>query len=225
MIITSVSRKDSNNVVVYLDNEEKLYLSYEIFLKNGLRKGKEISEDLFSFLIRENQKYFIKNRALHFLSRRLHSSFEIAVKLRQKKPASRSLPSRQAGSRVVRYDSDLIEEVLTELQANGILDDYNFALQYADENIRNKLWGKVKIRSEMRKRGIDLKIIDEVLEMKFPSGNDLNMAVELAKKKIKSLSYKKLDKVKLQQKVISYLYSKGYDYETSKEAIDKLFSA
>jgi len=41
MIITRVVKKDDTNVIVYLDNNEKLYLSYEVFLRNGLRKDLE----------------------------------------------------------------------------------------------------------------------------------------------------------------------------------------
>lgn len=207
MVIISAGRKDSDTVSLTLDNGEKLFLSYEVFLKNGLRKGKEISEDLFSFLIRENKKYFIKAYSLKLLSRRLHSSFEINVKLRQRK-----------------YDNELIGEVINELIANRIIDDYKFAVQYSDENIRNKLWGKTKVRSELIKRKIDSEIIDKVLELKFPAGNDLELAVELGRKKIKMLSYKNLDNQQLKQKVILYLYSKGYDYDTGKQALDKLFS-
>ena len=52
MKILRLLKKDENNVIVYLDNGEKLYLSKEVVLSNGLRKNQEISEDHFSFLIR-----------------------------------------------------------------------------------------------------------------------------------------------------------------------------
>ncbi len=68
MKITRVVKKDENNVVVYLENDEKLFLTYEVFLKNGLRKDTEIPADHFQFLIRENQKYHSRIEHFHTLA-------------------------------------------------------------------------------------------------------------------------------------------------------------
>lgn len=62
MKIERVVAKDDENVIIFLDDGNKLFLSYEVFIKNRLKKDIEISEDWFSFLIKENQKYFIKKK-------------------------------------------------------------------------------------------------------------------------------------------------------------------
>jgi regulatory protein len=205
MKITRVVKKDENNVVVYLENDEKLFLTYEVFMKNGLRKDTEIPADHFQFLIRENQKYHVKNRAFSYLGRRHHSIFELRKKLRRKK-----------------YDKDLIEEIISDLSTNKYLDDLEFSRLFADENIRLKLWGKNKIKGELIKRGVNSEIISEVLNEKFPEGNDVGNAVELAAKKYKSLRSRNLEEMKLKQKLYAFLSSRGYDYETSKEAVEKI---
>jgi len=84
MIITRVVKKDDTNVIVYLDNNEKLYLSYEVFLRNGLRKDLEIPDGHFDLLIKENQRHFVKQKALAYISRRHHSVAEIRRKLETK---------------------------------------------------------------------------------------------------------------------------------------------
>jgi regulatory protein len=205
MKITRVVKKDENNVVVYLENDEKLFLTYEVFMKNGLRKDTEIPADHFQFLIREHQKYHVKNRAFSYLGRRHHSIFELRTKLRRKK-----------------YDKDLIEEIISDLSTNKYLDDLEFSRLFADENIRLKLWGKNKIKGELIKRGVNSEIISEVLNEKFPEGNDVGNAVELAAKKYKSLRSRNLEEMKLKQKLYAFLSSRGYDYETSKEAVEKI---
>jgi regulatory protein len=207
MKITRIVKKNEKNIIVYLDNNEKLYLTYEVLLKNGLRKDREIPEDHFQSLIRENQKHHIKQRAFSFIGRRHHSTFEIRTKLRQKK-----------------YDNDLIEEIIDDLIANKYIDDLEFARLFTDENIRLKLWGKNKIKGELIKRGIDQEIISQVLNEKFPEGNDLENAVGLARKKYKILIKRKLDDMKIKQKLYAFLSSRGYDYETSKEAVGKIIS-
>ena len=205
MKITRIVKKDENNVVVYLDNDEKLFLTYEVFMKNGLRKNDEIPADHFQFLVRENQKYHVKHRAFSYIGRRHHSIFELRTKLRQKK-----------------YDKDLIEEIIKDLSANKYLDDLEFSRLFADENIRLKLWGKNKIKGELIKRGVDTEIISEVLNEKFPEGNDVDNALELAEKKYKSLQKRDLEEMKPKQKLYAFLSSKGYDYETSKQAVESM---
>ena len=207
MKITRIVKKDEKNVIVYLDNNEKLILTYEILLKNGLRKNRDIPEDHFQFLIRENQKHHIKHKAFSYLGRRHHSAFEIRTKLRQKK-----------------YDRILIEEIINDLIAKKYIDDLEFARLFADENIRLKLWGKNKIKGELIKRGVNQEIISQVLNEKFPEGNDLDNAVDLAWRKYKSLQRRNLEEIKLKQKLYTFLSSRGYDYETSKEAVDKIIS-
>jgi len=85
MKIERVVKKDDENVIVYFDTQEKLFLSYEIFMQNRLKKDMEISEDGFALLIRENRKYFIKKKAFNFLGRRMHSYNELKLKLLRKK--------------------------------------------------------------------------------------------------------------------------------------------
>ena len=81
MKIDRVIRKDQKNVTIYFDNDEKLILSTDTFYNSGLRKGDEISEDRYSFFIELNILYHIKQRALSFLSRRLHSEKELVNKI------------------------------------------------------------------------------------------------------------------------------------------------
>ena len=208
MKIIRIVKKDEKNVMIYLDNDEKLFLTYEVLLKNGLRKDREIPEDHFQFLIRENQKHHIKQKAFSFIGRRHHSAFEIRTKLRQKK-----------------YDNNLIEEIINDLTENKYIDDLEFARLFSDENIRLKLWGGKKIKGELIKRGVSQEIISKVLNEKFPAGNDFDNALDLARRKYKSLQKRNLEDIKLRQKLYTFLSSRGYDYETSKVAVDKIISA
>ena len=205
MKIEKVVKKDEKNVIIFFDNEEKLILAYEIFLKNGLRKNDEISESRFSLLIEQNQLYFLKQKALHLLGRRHHSSHELKIKLRQK-----------------GYKPEFIEEIISELNSKGLLNDYEFASAFSDENIRNKFWGKKKVESELFKRGIDREIISRVVEEKFPNENELDNALELGKKKLRLIQIRKTDPAKLRAKLYSFLISKGYDYEICKKVVEIL---
>jgi regulatory protein len=208
MIIEKIEKKDSINVIVLLDNNQKLFLAYEVLLKNGLRKGSEISESHFDFLIRENQKYFIKQKAFTYLGKRLHSVYELRTKLRQKK-----------------YDADLIQQTIDDLLKANILDDLKFADMYSDEKLRLKLWGKTKLKSELFKKGISAQIIASVLVDKFPDASeDVDNALKLVQKKYKTLKNRNMEKQKLNQRLYSFLIAKGYSFDIAKQAVEKLFN-
>jgi len=208
MIITRIEKKDNTNVIIYLDNGEKIYLAYEVILKNGLRKGVEISESHFHLLITENQKYFIKKKAYDYLGKRIHSAYELRTKLLRKK-----------------YDSDLINEIIDELKIGKYVDDSKFAEIFTEEKIKLKSWGKTKLKSELAKRGITSDIISNVLLEIFPLElEEFELAFQLAEKKFDSLKNRNLEKRKLIQKMYSFLLSKGYNFDISKKVDEKLLS-
>ena len=84
MLVEKIVKKDSKNVVVHFNNDEAIILALDVFSQSGLKKNDEISDDRFSFLIRENKLFYIKQRAFRFLGRRPHSASELRVKLMQK---------------------------------------------------------------------------------------------------------------------------------------------
>jgi regulatory protein len=205
MLIERLVKKDETTVIVYLDNGNKLYLSYEVVLKNGLRKGTEISEDRFDFLIRHNKKYHIRQKTLLYLARRIHSKRELENKLRQKK-----------------YEIDLINEVLNNLVEKRIINDESFALHFADEKINRKKWGFMKVKSELIKKGISSELIDKALKSYSTPESQNETAAVLAKKKLNIILKRESDPQKIKQKILSYLVSRGFSYDTSVEVIQSL---
>ena len=205
MKIERITKKDNRNVVIHFDNEEKLIINLEVFIKSGLKKGMGVSSDRFSFLIDENRRYYVKLYAIRLLARRPHSEQELRTKLFQK-----------------RYEKEMISDAIEELKEKKLIDDYKFALIFTEEKMRTKLWGEKKIKGELIKKGISRELISQVIEEKLPEGNKLNDAVILAEKKMKMLSHQKLERRKLAERIYSYLSSRGYDYETSRDAVEKV---
>lgn len=205
MKIERVSRKDEKNVSVFFDNGERLILSEDTFYSSGLRKGDDIPEDRFSFFIEQNILYHIKQRALSFLTRRFHSEKELLIKLKQKS-----------------YEERLIKLVLNELKEKSFIDDQVFTNHFIEEKLKRKRWGKNKIRAALFNKGVSASIIDEVFQY-FDSEVDQNLAaLELTKKKYENLKKRESDIRKLKQKLISFLLNRGFEYEVSAEAVNKI---
>ena len=205
MKIDRVVRKDQKNVIIYFDNDEKLILSGDIFYNSGLRKGEEVSEDRYSYFIEQNFLYHIKQRALSFLSRRLHSEKEIFIKLKAKS-----------------YDEKLIKIILNDLKTLSFIDDRNFTFHFVDEKLKRKKWGTNKIRAALFSKGVSSNIIDEVISEFDNTENNIELVNELAIKKLKQLKKRNLDENKIYQKVIAFLLSRGFDYSISAEVCNKI---
>jgi regulatory protein len=116
----------------------------------------------------------------------------------------------------------MIDEIIDELKEKELIDDYKYGLIFTEEKMRTKLWGEKRIKGELIKRGINFDLISQVIKEKFPEGNKLNNAIALAEKKMKTLSKYDLERRKLAERIYSYLSSRGYDYQTSKEAVEKV---
>lgn len=205
MKVIRILRKDDKNVVIHFDNDDKLIISEDVFYNSGLRKGDEISGDRYSFFVERNKIYYIKQRALSFLSRRFHSEKELYLKLKTKS-----------------YDERLIKEVIQDLVSRNFIDDRNFAFHFIEEKLKKKKWGANKIRSALYVKGISGEIIDEELK-KIDNTPGLNETIrEIATKKINQLKNRNTDEKKIFQKVIQFLISRGFDYESSKDVCNKL---
>ncbi len=82
---------------------------------------------------------------MHLLSLREHSRFELERKLLR------------------RFDEVLVQQVLQNLEQQGLQSDERFAEQYAYSR-RNKGYGPLRIRAELRERGIAEELIATWLE-------------------------------------------------------------
>ena len=207
MRILKVVKKGRSDVTIYFDNDSLLFLAVEVFLKSGMKKGDDISEDRFSLLIEQNKIFHIRQRAFRLLGRRQHSSSELSRKLWNKD-----------------YEQKLIDEVIEDLQKKGFLNDEDFIRAFVAEKSKAKNWSSKKIKAELFKRGVASKLIDETLNHQ-PVESDNESAMKLAKKKYEVLLKRNLEPKELRNKLSTYLFSKGFEYELIKEVISKLIKA
>ena len=204
MRVIKVVKKGKSDVTIYFDNDSLLFLAVEVFLKSGLKKGDDISEDRFSFLIEQNKLFHIKQRAFRLLGRRQHSSSELRRKLWNKD-----------------YEQKLIDEVIEDLKRSGYLNDTEFIRAFVAEKSKTKNWSIKRIKGELFKRGVASKLIDEIMGAQTKD-SDSESVMKLAKKKYEVLLKRNLEPKDLRNKLSSYLFSKGFDYDLIREVSDRL---
>jgi regulatory protein len=89
------------------------------------------------------------------------------------------------------------------------------------EKSKAKSWSSKKIKTELFKRGVASKLIDETLNERLKE-DDFENATKLAKKKLEVLIKRNLEPKELQNKLSSFLFSKGFEYDLIKDVVSKL---
>jgi regulatory protein len=105
----------------------------------------------------------IRNKAMDLLARREHSEYELRQKLKSRD-----------------YDVDAIDAVLQELKQDHLLSDARFAEAYVNHRF-NAGVGPLKIRYELRQKGITDVLADEFLEPFSDRWNQLMMQQRVRK--------------------------------------------
>lgn len=88
----------------------------------------------------------IRNKAMDLLARREHSAQELRQKLKTRD-----------------YDADAIDEVLQALKEDRLQSDERFTESYVNHRF-NAGVGPLKIRYELRQKGVSDRLVDEFLE-------------------------------------------------------------
>ena len=185
-------------------NGDEIKFEPEIYFKYNLTEKSVFSRDLFNVIIDENNFRLSMNTAIRLLSQRMHSVYEIKIKLKKK-----------------GFSYKTIIKVIDELGEMNLLNDELFAKNYTDE-LMYRGQGKYKIINSLQKRGISKELIDEKLqEIDVPDAEE-KRAEEVLNKKIKSLAYKNIEPRKLKEKLIRYLISRGFSSDIVFKIIDKL---
>lgn len=192
MRITRIEpQNNSERVNVYIDGEFAFGLMREILYKYGLSEDMEVDREFIDEVLLEEEWLKAKDKALKFLSYRQRSQKEIEDKLKKE-----------------GFNDEIIEKTVDFLKSYNLIDDIAFAKNFMMDKSNINKYGPERIRYELYMRGISKDIIDEVLE---GYGDEYSIALDLAKKKIKS--YKGNDRNAIYRKLGCFLQSRGFSYE------------
>ncbi len=153
-----------------------------------LKKGQEISEERILELSEKYREYKAKKSAANSLSHRSMSSHELVKKLRE------------------RGYSDLeSEKAALWLCEIGVIDDERYAAQCA-AYYKNRGYGALRIREELRRRGIPRDMSEEIISSLPESEDDIVRLIE------KKLSGEELTPDK-KRKIVAMLTRRGFKYD------------
>lgn len=146
MELTAAQPRRKGLTQLYLDGEAAVKVDTETFLRSGLKPGDELSDDQLYQLMQASDARRAKEKALYLLEHRNHSKKELTDKI------ARTAASREAA----KAAADHMEEL-------GLIDDEAFARDYAREMFLRKRFGSRRVKQELRLKGIDEELIEELL--------------------------------------------------------------
>lgn len=192
-------QKNKKRVNIYLDGKFGFGLDADNFLKAGLKVGQNLTQKQIDDLIFKNEFQKLLNRALRLISRRPRSEKEVHDYLRRKK----SPP-------------ELIEKVIKKLKQLKQVNDLEFARWWVEQRSTFRPRGKFGLTMELRQKGVNEKIIKQVIDEKV---KELPLAQKLAQKKFKA--YKNLPREERYQKMSAFLARRGFSWEIIKKVVAK----
>lgn len=200
MKITAIKAqiKSDNRVSIFVDGKYSFGLTLDQLLEQKLKKGHELDQHDVQNLKKLSDEGKLKQRTLEWVLGRPPSTKEFKDYLYQKKA-----------------DKDLIEAWVVEFTDKKYLDDKAFAVWFA-ENRRRKNKSDRAIKSELYSKGITSVTIQSVVT---ELDNDED---ESEKEALKAIVNKLTDRPRYQdeQKLKSYLISKGFSYTYIKEVLE-----
>lgn len=178
---------------VYLSNGEVLELNGKVITDNELLIKKDIDNELYDKLKRDNTICMLMDTSVKYIDRRLRSINELRDYLKNKEE-----------------DTIIIEEVIDKLINYKYLDDDRFTKAFIKDKLNFTNWGDYKIKNELKRLGVNEEIIYNNI-----SNIDDNIFYERINKIIdKDISInKKYSGIKLKNKIYNHLLTLGYSKE------------
>lgn len=196
-VITSIEPqiKDKNRCNVYVDGRFYCGIKLEIAVANRLKAGMEIEKAELDRIQLETEKAQAVDKAMTHLSATMKTEKQMRDFLAKK-----------------GYTDLVADYVVERLKYYSLLDDELYCREYVG-GVRGK--GKKLIELELIKRGAKREAIESVLSAYEEDGNDASALL------LKYLRGKEPNRENL-YKGFKYLLSKGFSYDTAKEAIESL---
>lgn len=112
------------------------------------------------------------------------------------------------------FRSDELEEIISAMISEGLLDEERYARALARGKFRNNQWGKIKITQALKQHAVPEYCIRKAMT-EIDDAEYKRAIKNLITTKQKSVGISKAGN----QKVISYLLQKGFEYEVVKEVM------
>lgn len=118
------------------------------------------------------------------------------------------------------YDENDTEDEIEFLKNYGYINDKRYAEHFTHDAINIKKWGKMRIRTELLRKGVDRETIDNIIEDAFfEVGNDLVLTQMQTRFKNSDFS-----NIKERTRIFNFFMRRGFSPDEIKGAMNKMCS-
>jgi regulatory protein len=197
----TTQKKNIHRYNVFLDNGhgEKYGFSVDesVLIEENIRKGMELDNATIDRLVQKDTLHKSYTRAIHYLSYRMRTEKEIYDYLVKKETEPEHIP-----------------EIMKKLQAEGLINDAQFAAAFTDTRIHMSDKGPLLVQKELIEKGIANTIAREAV-LQYTYAIQYEKAFKWAKKKLRQTKKNAFQK-QLQQ-IQATLMQKGFTNDVIKD--------
>ncbi len=199
MKITAIKAqvKNENRVSIFVDGKYSVSLTLDQLLGQKLKKDDEIDDARIKELKKLSDEGKLKARATEWLMNRPHSVREFRDYMFKK-----------------RAEKELTEAWIEEFTDKKLLNEEHFARWFAENRARKKKSNR-EISAELASKGISREVASTVLTELREEKTEEESLAELVQKLRKRTRYQD------EQKLKTYLVSKGFRYDDIKHALEE----
>ena len=118
------------------------------------------------------------------------------------------------------YSENAVEDVIAFLEEYGYINDFKYAQHFINDSVNLKKWGKIRIRSELLKRGVRREVFEKILEEAFEDGvGDVLLSQMQTRFKNSDLA-----NIKERTRIFNFFLRRGYSADEIKGALNKACS-
>lgn len=198
MKITDIipQKKNKSRVSVYADGEYCFSLDGADALRLGVKIGAEVSaEDLELYNLESNLSK-AKEKAFDIVTRKAVTEKELQNKLADK-----------------GYDKTVCDIVIDTMKEYNYINDFDYCERFLEYAV-SRGWGRSKMAFELRRRGVEEAIAQEVLSS-FED-NPAERILDIIDTKFAEVDFADF---RQKQKVVRFFASRGFDFDSINAAI------
>ena len=189
-IITEIKQTTKNKSQMYevfVDGESLGLYHIETIVKHSIKVGMEVDAEVLANALKESTTLVAMEKVLNYISKSMKTQKDIEKYLKGK-----------------GYGDDIIECVIGKLREYNYINDEIYAKYFIAS--KSKKEGNKKIKFDLKNKGLDEKVIVEMLS---ENAEDLDVIKNLADKYLKN----KVKDFKTKTKLFTFLASKGFEYD------------
>jgi regulatory protein len=196
---------DHERVNVFVDGAFAIGIDLATLQREGLFKGKVLSEDDWARLVRAESDNKAWHAALRLLEARPRAEREIRDRLRRK-----------------QFEPEQIDATIARLRDLGLLDDAQFARLWVANRAATSPKGAQALRYELISKGVDRQIAGEIVEDALDPAAEAEMCEQVARKALPRYASSP-DRATFQRKLGGLLQRRGFAWDTVGPVLERLW--